>query len=160
VTVDERFWNQVDKHGPIQMADLGRCLVWTGSRGSGGYGQLRLSNPRRLVYAHRYAYEVALDPIPADLEVAHVCGNHTCVNPDHLKLVDARARVLRGEAASAKQARQEFCKKEHPLAGENVYTRPSSPNRRECCICIRERQRAKRPRRAAIARATNRVKAP
>lgn len=142
--VDERFWNKVEKHGPIQVADLGRCWVWTGSRGSGGYGQLRLSNPRRLVYAHRYAYELALGPIPAHLEVAHACGNRACVNPDHLKLVDSATRVLRGQAPSAKQAKQEFCKSGHPLAGENVYTRPSSPNRRECRICIRERQRARR----------------
>jgi hypothetical protein len=32
VTVNERFWNKVDRHGPIQIADLGRCWVWTGSR--------------------------------------------------------------------------------------------------------------------------------
>lgn len=53
-------------------------------------------------------------------------------------------RVLRGEAPSAKQARQEFCKNVHPLVGENVYTRPSSPNRRECRTCIRERQQTRR----------------
>jgi hypothetical protein len=34
VRLDERFWNKVEKHGPIQVGDLGRCWVWTGSRES------------------------------------------------------------------------------------------------------------------------------
>ena len=144
MTVVQRFWGKVEKEGPILVPQLGPCWLWTGARGSGGYGQLRLSRPRRLVYAHRMAYELELGPIPVDLEVVHECRNHACVNPTHLRLADARARVLRGESPSAGQARYELCKNGHPLVGENVYRRPSSPTRRECRTCIRERQRARR----------------
>ncbi|MGZ4254623.1 MAG: hypothetical protein ACXVH1_38370 [Solirubrobacteraceae bacterium] len=58
LTVGDRFWSKVNKQGPILVPELGRCRAWTGLPGSGGYGQFRLSNPRRLVYAHRFAYEL------------------------------------------------------------------------------------------------------
>jgi HNH endonuclease len=103
VTIGERFWSKVDKDGPIAVGELRRCWIWTGSRGSGSYGQFRLSNPRRLVHAHRFAYELALGPIPDDLEVAHAFGNRACVNPAHLEQVDTRTRVLRGDSPSASQ---------------------------------------------------------
>jgi hypothetical protein len=80
MTITERFWSKVVKHGPIVVSKLARCWVWTGSRGTGGYGQFRLSNPRRLVYAHRFAYELAVRTIQAELEVVHACRNHACVN--------------------------------------------------------------------------------
>ena len=137
MTISERFRGKVDKHGPIVVSKLGRCWVWTGSRGTGRYGQFRLSNPRRLVYAHRFAYELAVGAIQGDLEVVHACRNHACVNPGHLEQVDTTTRVLRGEAPSAQQARQEACRNGHPLVGKNVYTRPSSPNRRECRVQTR-----------------------
>ncbi len=86
MSVAERFWSKVDPRGPIVVPELGRCWIWTGSRGTGGYGQFRMSNPRRLACAHRFVYELAVGPIPTGMNVAHACSNHACVNPDHLGL--------------------------------------------------------------------------
>lgn len=41
---------------------------------------------RRLVYAHRYAWERAHGLIPAGLEVLHRCDNPPCCNVAHLFL--------------------------------------------------------------------------
>jgi hypothetical protein len=48
MSADERFWSKVDRHGRIAVPGLGSCWVWTGSVASGGYGQFRMSSPRRL----------------------------------------------------------------------------------------------------------------
>ena len=62
----------------------GRCLVWTGSKDSGGYGQLRVNG--RVTKAHRYAWEEANGPIPDGMMIDHICHNRTCVNVEHLRL--------------------------------------------------------------------------
>jgi hypothetical protein len=106
MSADERFWSKVDRHGRIAVPGLGSCWVWTGSMASGGYGQFRMSNPRRLVYAHRFAYELAVGAIPPNMDVAHACRNHACVNPGHLELVDTedQGAARRGPFCAAGEA--------------------------------------------------------
>lgn len=72
--MNERFWQSVDKG-----AD---CWMWTGAKGSGGYGTI-FGDGRRHA-AHRLAYEMAYGPIPAGAIICHRCDTPACVRPDHL----------------------------------------------------------------------------
>ena len=62
----------------------GKCLVWTGAKGSTGYGRLQVNG--RSTQAHRYAYEEAYGPIPDGMTIDHICYNRTCVDVAHLRL--------------------------------------------------------------------------
>lgn len=83
-TVEERFRAKVDRRGPDD------CWPWTGHT-LRGYGQFQAGTGRdesRIVYAHRFAYELATGEDPGDLFVCHRCDNPPCCNPDHLFLGD------------------------------------------------------------------------
>ena len=83
----ERFWEKVDKNGPLDPLDGTRCWLWTGAvsanKGYEGYGSFGI--PGFTVTAHRFAYELlerALDP-SEKLDHRSTCSK-TCVNPEHL----------------------------------------------------------------------------
>lgn len=71
----ERFWSKV------LIGD--GCWEWTDAPDAGGYGRLGIGTDT-LVYAHRFAYELMVGPIPDGLEIDHLCWNRLCVNPTHL----------------------------------------------------------------------------
>lgn len=78
LTLEERFWLKVDKHGSDG------CWVWTARRNSGGYGTFRTS-PTSMSLAHRYSFELAGNTLIAGLDLDHRCQNRACVNPIHLR---------------------------------------------------------------------------
>jgi hypothetical protein len=47
------------------------------------------------MYAHRWAYEHFVGPIPEGLEIDHGCFVHACVNPGHLEPVTHQENVRR-----------------------------------------------------------------
>jgi len=73
-----RFWAKVDK--------TGTCWNWTGSRLPSGYPRFNISKPRGSGYGHRFSYEIHYGEIPAGLAIQHLCGNFSCVRPEHLHL--------------------------------------------------------------------------
>lgn len=79
----ERFWNKVNKDGPVLSKELGSCWIWTaGKSGKMGYGNFHITHRHR-VMAHRYSFflEHGREATPLCL---HKCDNPPCVNPCHL----------------------------------------------------------------------------
>ena len=130
-TTEERFLEK------IYPEPNSGCWLWSGAVNNYGYGQIRIDG--RIVYAHRYSYELYVSEIPGGMELDHKCRNPYCVNPNHLEPVTHRENILRGMSPSARQARQKFCVHGHSLIGDNLYLRKSGG--RNCKTCNRERQR-------------------
>jgi hypothetical protein len=80
----ERFWNKVMK--------TAGCWYWTGHRNNHGYGAFGAVKSK-LVYAHRFSYELAYGPIPPGLVVRHRCDTPACVRPDHLEIGTQRENI-------------------------------------------------------------------
>lgn len=83
-TLEERFWRQVDKNGPIppHAPELGPCWIWTGQLNRYGYGDFHpRHNFKKL--AHRYAWSLVNGPIPEGLILCHHCDTPACARPDH-----------------------------------------------------------------------------
>jgi len=82
---EERFWRHVSKR-------TNGCWIWTGARTDRGYGQLAVDG--RMVYAHRFAWELFVGPIPTDRNLGQwsctPVPNRLCVNPDHLRLATSK----------------------------------------------------------------------
>jgi len=57
------------------------CWLWTGRTEKGGYGRWGGG------MAHRVAWVRVNGPIPDGLTIDHLCRNHACVNPSHLRLL-------------------------------------------------------------------------
>lgn len=73
-----------------------RCWEWCGELSSNGYGRVWLAGKR--VAAHRAYYEQEIGPIPAGLQMDHLCRNKRCVNPAHLEPVTNRENQRRARA--------------------------------------------------------------
>ncbi len=133
----DSFWERVDK--------TGSCWLWTGHLQSGGYGQMRLDGYLTLV--HRIAYQAMVGPVPAGLQLDHLCRVRRCVNPDHLEPVTNRENVLRGAGITAQNAKKTHCKRGHAFDLDN--TRWSPGGGRACGACQRMKAAASRARKAA-----------
>lgn len=138
MTPVDRFMAKVDKDAP------NGCWLWTAALDDGGYGVFGVTSSCTRK-AHRFAYENLVGPIPAGLQLDHLCRVRNCVNPDHLEPVTPRVNVLRGVGPTAKNAAKTHCIHGHPFDAKNTYTDPRG--RRDCrkCIALRDPRYARRP---------------
>jgi hypothetical protein len=86
----ERFWAKV------LGGDVDSCWEWQGYLMPNGYGQFGLAKGL-IVLAHRWSYEHMRAPIPAGLDIDHLCVNRRCVNPWHLEPVTRAVNLARQE---------------------------------------------------------------
>lgn len=135
-TAEDRFWIKV------ACASDDDCWTWLAGKSPDGYGKFWFDG--RDGYAHRYAYGLLIGPIPAGLEIDHLCRNRACVNPTHLEPVTTKENLHRGETLAARQIALTHCPSDHPYSGDNLRITPEGE--RICRRCnylaqIRWRQR-------------------
>lgn len=124
------------------------CWLWLGAIKESGYAQIKLAGRSPMV--HRVSYELAKGPIPAGLQLDHLCRVRNCINPDHLEAVTAAENVRRGTSVPGVNARKIHCKRGHQLSGLNLRI---VKNGRECKICsraaVRQWEKINRPTKAS-----------
>jgi hypothetical protein len=108
------------------------CWLWLGTIAPNGYGKFGG------LCAHRIAYEIHVGPIPAGLQIDHLCRVRHCVNPSHLEAVTQQENIRRGMAPSTIASRTGVCRNGHT----RWHTRPNGG--RECRTCATETQRQRR----------------
>lgn len=103
------FHKQAASFEHFVRVDPSGCHLWTGSLAGGterlgryGYRTVGTKSAgRRIVYAHREAWERKYGPIPPGMVIDHLCRVRNCVNVEHLRVVTQRENLL----AEGSQAR-------------------------------------------------------
>lgn len=121
------------------------CWLWIGAHASNGYGVFGSRWHRG--YAHRLAWELFHGPIPAGLQIDHLCRVRSCVNPAHLEPVTQAVNKARGEAGQH-NARKTHCPYGHEYTPANVKL--SKLGGRQCKRCRILDQRRRRARLAGL----------
>src|SRR6185503_10276768 len=132
----EAFWDKVEKR-------QGSCWEWRGAQHGNGYGTFRLRGKK--VFAHRFAYELCVGPIPVGKQIDHLCRNKSCVRPlsgddknGHIEPVTPRENTLRGTGPSAVNSRKTTCANGH----SPMSFKPTRTAGRVCVECKAARSRA------------------
>lgn len=122
------------------------CLIFKGSLGRGGYGQVNVDRtPRR---THRVTWEHVNGPVPEGLELDHLCRQRDCCEHTHLEAVTRLENIQRGAGPQRQRDRfaaRTHCKNGHAMAeNATTYIRDMYGYRcvvRECLACKRDNQR-------------------
>lgn len=165
LSLTERFWakTRIAADCDCQLCDdtdelAAKCVIWTAAEKDKGYGAFW--DGTRTRRAHQVSYELVIGPVPAGLQLDHLCRVRNCVAPAHLEAVTGEENRRRGllgvlaglEERPAARTRQRSrvrpqprCHRGHELSPENTYREPPSAShpqgRRRCRICRRAQDR-------------------
>ncbi len=133
----ERFYAKVSKT-PTERG----CLEWTASRNAFGHGSFGVG--KKIVYAHRFAWELVNGPIPAGLVIRHMCHNPLCCNPAHLepgsRADNVQDMIDSGRFKNAPNTRAPYVGR---TAAERFYAKVSkTPNETGCLDWLAGRNKA------------------
>jgi hypothetical protein len=121
------------------------CWLWKGARNLQGYGKFAIRP--KWYQAHRLSYDHFWGPIPAGMQIDHLCRNIACVNPRHLEPVTPVINQSRGKRGVL----HTHCANGHLLDGSNIYwNRSGKYLSRDCQKCktdARRRYRQRNPER-------------
>lgn len=150
----DRFWEKVDKNGPISTyrPDLGNCWIWSAQLNvESGYGCFWLSRDKitgknNNALAHRVSYELTIGTVPDELQIDHLCRVRNCVRPSHLEPVTSAQNTERGDLSfnGNEQRIKTQCINGHPFDSLNTKKAKSKYGcgiSRQCRVCNRERTR-------------------
>lgn len=128
---------------PLRIVDRidasGDCWEWEGTITRTGYGLTRYEG--RSQPAHRVIWTILVGPVPAHLDLDHLCRNRGCVNPDHLEPVTRSENCRRGQTGGYLGNRT-HCSNGHEYTISNTHIRPDGS--RACRTCVREYMRERR----------------
>lgn len=126
---EEQFWDLVEP--------TGFCWYWTGPVTDEGYGHFSLSAATS-VLVHRTSYELLVGPIPAGLQLDHLCFSRNCVNPDHLEPITASEHSLR---SNKWRMQRRSCVNGHARTKGNVLPMGQYYRCRQCVLVRTHRSR-------------------
>jgi len=139
LTLRERFYSKA--------LNIGDCLIWIASKscsdkkakeGKCQYGQFWYR--RKLVLAHRFSYQLNVGKIKKGMTLDHLCKKTLCVKHEHLEPVSLAENIMRGNGATAKNARKTHCINGHFLSGDNLETYGIKKGHRKCKKCRQYRE--------------------
>lgn len=112
------------------------CWEWPGSKDWDGYATWGREAAHRFGLSqmvHRAFYQLMVGPVPAGMDLDHLCRNRGCVNPHHLEAVTHRENVMRGASFAAENRAKTHCPAGHPYDEANTYVYKGHGNTRRCC---------------------------
>lgn len=107
----ERFLNKISPE------PNSGCWLWTAYLNQDGYGKFGVAGEAR--YAHVWAYETFVVPVPDGLELDHKCRVRSCCNPHHLEPVTHIVNCRRGLVGSQHSSKT-HCPSGHPYSESNT----------------------------------------
>lgn len=118
-----RFWNKVNKDGPIHPAIGTECWLWTGYCMPFGHGQFNIGK-HVIRLAHRFSWEIHFGEIPKSMSVCHHCDMPNCIRPDHLFLGTQKDNM---QDANRKGRQYKGGSGDHAPEGENHWNSKLTP---------------------------------
>lgn len=125
----------IDRFSKKYVTDSQGCWIWQDYVDKDGYGVFRGLHGT-WIHAHRFSYSEYVGDVLEGTHIHHLCGNQSCVNPQHLNQLNASEHILQpGHAADIGRSKT-HCIHGHKLSGSNLYVQPST-GYRYCRTCKR-----------------------
>jgi hypothetical protein len=124
---EARFFRKVKK--------TDTCWWWLGGLVASGYGNFRYIDSN--VLSHRYAYSRFKGPIEGKV-VHHICGNISCVNPDHL-VATTHSEAMKHAYQTNPRDKKTHCNRGHD---RKIHGQKQRSGIEICGECDRIRHRA------------------